>query len=713
MGTNQSKEINNVHSKPIQNDEQKMNNELIENHDVESYIMKKPYIIIIGICPYDSKPKTTLRAVPQDIANMKHLWLNQFKYDENYVKIVTEDINSQYISISSLNEQLSEVQAILNLKQRKECDGLIIIYSGHGSTNGFDNYILCSDCKELSILAIENKFSSQGCPFLAGKPKILYLDCCRGIQNINATDIQYKEAKGTQTSHRFINVLSDFYIHFATCQDYESWGKSEQEGSHFIYALYNCYINNYNAYKINGISLHESSIKINEMVNKSYNGNQTSEILDRLTYNVFIQPHTYTSLALTDKVLSRYELIDKYKSANHWKIKYDNFYNEAMRKKQEYEIQSYKYWMQIQQLSMENICLQLRVNKLAVVSESDQNVERNRVGIIIIGYCRNVASLNVEMYDDVIAIIMIYYMGVYVEGNIVCGPSEVESISQKLKVLSLDNFNSHSKSIESFECDDNVVIEHPMRNPLVIIIGVAAYDRSTDRSTRLPSLPAVKEDISKMKHLWQNIFQFDMKILTEFEQGKYATCSKAEILRFIGDCQKLIRYQNEEADTPKYDGLICIISGHGCDNKFIATDGQPIDIQKYFFTAFNAHHIESLANYPKIFLIDVNRGYNFPNIIIKENHYSRGCTELISCNIQDGFRISYSTTPGMMVPDAPSFIQSLYDTIIKLYDKEILNDIDYQTILRMSSQNARQMTGNCLCPVHEDYTNYKIFIKYK
>eukprot|EP01084_Bolivina_argentea_P202822 346458_1 len=309
-----------------------------------------------------------------------------------------------------------------------------------------------------------------------------------------------------------------------------------------------------------------------------------------------------------------------------------------MRKKQEYEIQSYKYWMQIQQLYMENISLQSRVNRLTVVSESDKNVERNRVGIIIIGYCRNVASLNVEMYDDVIAIVMIYYMGMYVEGNIVCGPSEVESISQKLKVLSLENFNSHYKSIKSFECDDNVVIEHTMRNPLVIIIGVAVYDRSTGWY----SLSRVEEDISKMKRLWQNIFQFDTKILTEFEQGKYATCSKAEILQFIDDCQKLIylRYQTEETDTPKYDGLICIISGNGCDNKFIAADGQPIDIQKHFFTAFNAHHIALLANYPKIFLIDACRGNNFLNII-KENHYSRGCTELISCNIQDGFRISY------------------------------------------------------------------------
>ena len=68
------------------------------------------------------------------------------------------------------------------------------------------------------------------------------------------------------------------FIHFATCQDYISWGKSEEEGSHFLYSLYNCYINNFNKHKINAISLHETSIKINEMVNKSNKGQQTSSI---------------------------------------------------------------------------------------------------------------------------------------------------------------------------------------------------------------------------------------------------------------------------------------------------------------------------------------------------------------------------------------------------------------------------------------------------
>ena len=105
-------------------------------------------------------------------------------------------------------------------------------------------------------------------------PKILYLDCCRGDLGINQNEIEeFHQSKGsTAISNRFVNPLSDFFIHFATCQNYESWGKSVEEGSHFIHALYDCYINNIESYKMNGISLHETSIKINEMVVKFING---------------------------------------------------------------------------------------------------------------------------------------------------------------------------------------------------------------------------------------------------------------------------------------------------------------------------------------------------------------------------------------------------------------------------------------------------------
>ena len=81
--------------------------------------------------------------------------------------------------------------------------------------------------------------------------------------------------------------------------------------------------------------MHESSIKINEMVNKSHKGQQTSEIIDRLTYNVFIQPNTGIASS-KDSIMSRHELTQ--------------FYDYALSKKEKYEKeienanQKVKYW---------------------------------------------------------------------------------------------------------------------------------------------------------------------------------------------------------------------------------------------------------------------------------------------------------------------------------------------------------------------------------
>lgn len=56
--------------------------------------------------------------------------------------------------------------------------------------------------------------------------------------------------------------------------------------------MYDCYMINYEYHKINGITLHETSTKINEMVNKGDKGKQTAEVIGRLTYDIYIQPFT-------------------------------------------------------------------------------------------------------------------------------------------------------------------------------------------------------------------------------------------------------------------------------------------------------------------------------------------------------------------------------------------------------------------------------------
>ena len=89
-----------------------------------------------------------------------------------------------------------------------------MIYSGHGVTNIYnENFIVCGDGLKLEILEIQRKFCSDNCEFLANKPKIFYIDCCRGgqIMNNNDNHEQMKGSRNKAISTRYTTLLSDFY----------------------------------------------------------------------------------------------------------------------------------------------------------------------------------------------------------------------------------------------------------------------------------------------------------------------------------------------------------------------------------------------------------------------------------------------------------------------------------------------------------------------
>eukprot|EP01084_Bolivina_argentea_P243997 408867_1 len=280
--------------------EQKQEEKL--NYDMDSRIIRNPYVIIIGISQYEA-PRESLPAVISDIKNMKELWKNKFKY--NYVSCISDDIHSLYIDSKTLKTYLNDAQA--TIQTEKNVDGLIIIFSGHGGTNNGTSFIVTSDNLLWSINRIQDKFSSENCDFLANKPKILYVDSCRGNQNITQQQTKTMEkAKGLKNVIH-ISILSDYFIHYSTCYNYQSWTKSEQYGSYLINAIFKCYTNDYESHLSNLITLNDTSTKINSIINQSKKGTQTSEIVNRLVYDVYIQPFT-SNITYNNKIFSRNDL---------------------------------------------------------------------------------------------------------------------------------------------------------------------------------------------------------------------------------------------------------------------------------------------------------------------------------------------------------------------------------------------------------------------
>ena len=198
-------------------------------------------------------------------------------------------IGKERITKEDINKYLNKIRAKLNDDQYPEVDGLIFIYSGHGTSHKGEDYIVSSDLDGLFIGEIKKKFAASDCGILKKKPKLFYLDCCRGGGVIDEKKIEH--IKGNKSvGDRHTSDLSDFYLHMATSQDYVAYCKGKDYGSHMIHALYLCLKEAYHKKKMDKYTIYDYKTKINKMVNTSKKGGQVPEIIDNLTYKVRIDP---------------------------------------------------------------------------------------------------------------------------------------------------------------------------------------------------------------------------------------------------------------------------------------------------------------------------------------------------------------------------------------------------------------------------------------
>ncbi len=249
----------------------------------EYQIVNNPYVLIIGIAEYKD-PNESLPAVKSDVKYMKKLWIDTFRYKN--VSVAHETIGSSFMTAKELHKYLNKRVAEINLNEN--CDSLILIYSGHGGNHGINNYIICSDNIAISLTEIYDKFSAKH-GHLENKPKIMYIDCCRGQKQLKHDEInQYEKVKGSNTVYPC--KLSDIFIHFATCNDYIACTKNVEYGSYLIHAIYECYRKEFENHNVKCISLNETSLKINGIINQNTKGAQTAEISHRLMYDVYIEP---------------------------------------------------------------------------------------------------------------------------------------------------------------------------------------------------------------------------------------------------------------------------------------------------------------------------------------------------------------------------------------------------------------------------------------
>eukprot|EP01084_Bolivina_argentea_P301857 520890_1 len=242
-------------------------------------------------------------------------------------------------------------------------------------------------------------------------------------------------------------------------------------------------------------------------------------------------------------------------------------------------------------------------------------------------------------------------------------------------------------------------VKTKMKNPFVIIIGIAKYQNNNNWK----NLPSVKEDIKMMTKLFHTTLGYNTKILTDCKvvnDERYDTldtfCTAEHIQAFLEyECLRVVKDQQKtKKNTWVYDGLICIVSAHGLCDSIVASDGQLINIKQDLFDPFNPRKAKKLKQFPKIYIFDACRGTLPPDIVVEmELIKGKPDFKFMSNNIESDYRISYATTEGKNAPirsDGGIFIRPFYEIMMHLHKKDFLNSYSFQRILKMSSRMAKK-----------------------
>ena len=170
-----------------------------------------------------------------------------------------------------------------------------------------------------------------------------------------------------------------------------------------------------------------------------------------------------------------------------------------------------------------------------------------------------------------------------------------------------------------------------IKNPFVIIVGVADYDQAPDN---WKSLDGVKQDVLRMVHVWKDIYGYNdisivfkpnndnnsnnnnknnniLQKLDKYKQHFNYPYKKKDSNTILSDKQSfqdyLVRIRGKIEDSESNDGLIFYYSGHGIKDKIILSNGKSFSIRQ-IIDIFDGKQCVQLRNTPKVMIYDCCRG---------------------------------------------------------------------------------------------------------
>ncbi|CAL8096745.1 unnamed protein product [Orchesella dallaii] len=234
------------------------NNHLPDETDAKSwysFAKRKTESVVESV---SSKPNTAVMPVGRDseVYNMRHpnrgkaVIFNHMKFengqstrhgtetDEQKLKNCLLRLGFEVFVHRDLKRlEIMDVLHELRKEDHSDSDCLLIVVLSHGEKNK----IYCSD-SEYKPEMLWDSFTADVCPTLAGKPKIFFIQACRGDQLDSGIVLK---ANRTQTDslpqkEEIMNYVvpnrADFLIVYSTVEGYYSW-RNTTEGSWFVQSL--------------------------------------------------------------------------------------------------------------------------------------------------------------------------------------------------------------------------------------------------------------------------------------------------------------------------------------------------------------------------------------------------------------------------------------------------------------------------------------------
>lgn len=136
------------------------------------------------------------------------------------------------LTASSMKSVCSKMAAA----DHSECDCFVFVILSHGEEG-----IVYGTDKTVEIKELTDYFRGDVCPTLIGKPKVFFIQACRGYQTDPGVPINVLDAKGQAFEDIDRNIIklpleADFLYAYSTVPGFYSW-RNGMNGSWFIQAL--------------------------------------------------------------------------------------------------------------------------------------------------------------------------------------------------------------------------------------------------------------------------------------------------------------------------------------------------------------------------------------------------------------------------------------------------------------------------------------------